>query len=501
MAISISSVSSNSLEESVGTSTGRVILFGTIPTTIPDTTLSMTPHATHINATPISIVSSTIPPSLDYTPTSPDYTPASPDYSPASDTKTDPLEDLSSDHIQPLPATSPFLSSTDDSLGNDIPDTPPSPTHGTPLTKTTLFTHRSPATSGLFRCRVMVLAPWQPIPHGRSYRYHLNRLVHMMTARKRVGPSPTHRLAMRHSVNYSSLDHFSSDHSLRDTSSSSSSSSSSETSSDPSSDDLSDSSSDHSLPAPSSGMRSSHHLCSLVLSIPRSSTAIIDRPSYDSSSTSPSRKRSRSFAASVPLPSPIHGALSYTRAELLPSPKRIRSSEFDTKLEVSSEDSFEPYVPRVTDLEMNVDMKRSDGIEIDPEIQAEIDESEIKTGARGPVEVRVDRVTHSVIADNIPKPAQVEGAIEAIEGIQRDQGHRIVAIGQQSTDMLERIKELEQVYMRLRDIMHVAIQRVTQSQRRGTMPNTRSRVTMTRKAVNKQSDYRLAGALGARDAA
>nr|GEW15007.1 hypothetical protein [Tanacetum cinerariifolium] len=86
MAISIISVSSNLSEESVGTSTGRVILF--------------------------------------------DYTPASPDYSPASDTESDPSENPSSDHIPPLPATSPFLSSIDDSSENDVPDTPPSPTYG-----------------------------------------------------------------------------------------------------------------------------------------------------------------------------------------------------------------------------------------------------------------------------------------------------------------------------------------------------------------------------------
>nr|GFC11975.1 hypothetical protein [Tanacetum cinerariifolium] len=85
MDISIISVSSNLSEESVGTSTGRVILF--------------------------------------------DYTPASPDYSSASDTESDPSENPSSDHIPPLPATSPFLSSTDDSSENDVPDTPPSPTY------------------------------------------------------------------------------------------------------------------------------------------------------------------------------------------------------------------------------------------------------------------------------------------------------------------------------------------------------------------------------------
>ncbi|GJV35345.1 ribonuclease H-like domain-containing protein [Tanacetum coccineum] len=230
--------------------------------------------------------------------------------------------------------------------------------------------------SGALRRQVMVLAPGQPIPHGRPYRYHFNGSVYMMTARKRVGPLPTHRLAIRHSVDYSSSNHFSLDDSLRG----SSLSLSSEAFSDSSANALSDSASsrssfDHSLPTPSSGMRPSHHLCSLVPSIHRSSAAISDRPSHDSSSASPSRKRSRSPAAPVPLSSPTLGALSYTRADLLPSPKRIRSPETATDLEGS------------------------------------IDREEIETDMRGPVEVRVDRVTHPVVADDIPEPAQ-EGAVE-----------------------------------------------------------------------------------------
>ncbi|GJX83037.1 hypothetical protein Tco_0332518 [Tanacetum coccineum] len=336
MAIFVISVSSDSSEESIGTSTGRVILFGTIPTTIHDTTPFMIPPSTHIDTA--------------LTPTSPDYTPTSPDYSPASDTGSDLSEDPSSDHIPPLPAISPFLSLTDDSSDSDTPDTPPSPTM------------------------------------------------------KGVGPLPTHRLAVRHSVDYSSSDHF-----ALDDSSSSSSSSSSETSSDPSLNDLSNSSSDHSLPTPSSGMRPSHHLCSLVPSNPHSFVAISDRLSHDSSFASPSRKRSRSPAASVPLSSPIPRALSYVRADLLPPPKRIRSPKSATNLEVSSAEGSEPSRYRWTNLEMDDNVERSDVIDIDPEIQAEIDEciayadalrfrgidarvivedvdrEEIETGARGPI--------------------------------------------------------------------------------------------------------------------
>ncbi|GKD85215.1 putative reverse transcriptase domain-containing protein, partial [Tanacetum coccineum] len=383
----------------------------TQPTTQTDTT---------VIPTEIPIIAPTIPPS-------PDYIPASPDYSPASDMKFDPSEDPSSDHIPPLPAISPFLSSADDTTDSDTPNTPPSPTHGTPFTKTTLSTQRSPTAFGALLRRVMVLAPGQSIPHGRPYHYHLNGPVHMMTARKRVRPLPTHRLAVRHSVDYSSSD---------DSSLDSSSSSSLETSSDSSTDVLSDSassrsSSDHSLPASPSGMRSSHRLCPLVPSVHHSST-ISERPSHDSSFASCSRKRSRSHVASVPLSSPTLEALSYARADLLPSPKRIRSPETATDLEDYSEDSFEPYVPR----EMDVDVVRSDGIEIDPEIQAKIDES-------------------FAYADAL-----------------RDRG----------------------IYAR------VVVEAADREESDGKMPNTRSGASRTREAVNEQSDRRVAEALRVRDA-
>ncbi|GKE80822.1 hypothetical protein Tco_1550822, partial [Tanacetum coccineum] len=156
MAISVITVSSDSSEDSVGTPVGRVILVGTIPTTILDTTPVITPPTTQTDTTVIP-------------------------------TESDPSEDPSSDHIPPLPAISPFLSSADDTTDSDTPDTPPSPTHGTPFTEITSSTQRSPV---IPRLRVMILAPRQPIPHGRPYRYHLNGTVHMITARKRVGPLP-----------------------------------------------------------------------------------------------------------------------------------------------------------------------------------------------------------------------------------------------------------------------------------------------------------------------
>ncbi|GJU41457.1 putative reverse transcriptase domain-containing protein [Tanacetum coccineum] len=327
MAIFVISISSDSSEESVGTSIGQVILFGTIPTTIIDTTPSVILPTTHIDTTPIPTTSPTIPPS-------PDYTPTSPDYSPASDTEFDPSEDPSLDNIPPLPATSPFLSSIDDS--------------------------------------------------------------------------------------------------------------SDKTSSDSSVDDLSDfasshSSSNHSSPTPSSGMRPSHHLCSLVPSIHRSSVDISERPSHDSSFASPSHKRSRSPAASVPLSSPILGALSYARADILPSPKRISR----------------------TDLEMDVEVVRSDGIDIDPEIQAEIDKCIGYADAlrdRGiDARVVVEAIDREKIEMSMRGPAE-EGAVEV-------------------------------TYETLGDL----VQR--------TMPNTRSGASRTREGINEQIDRQMARALGARTTA
>nr|GEW57778.1 hypothetical protein [Tanacetum cinerariifolium] len=354
---------------------------------------------THINTILIPTVSPTIPPS-------PYYTPASPDYSPVLDTEFDLSEDPSSDHIPPLPTTSPFLSSTDDSSGSDIPDTPPSPTHGTPFTENALSTQRSPTASD-------------------------------------------------------------------DSSLSSSSTSSSETSSDSFADALS---SDHSLLTSSSGTRPSHHLCSMVSSTHRSSTDS-ERPSHDSSSASPSRKRSRSPAASISLSLPIPEALLYARADLLPSPKRIRSPESAMDLKDCSEDSFEPYVPREVGLEVDFEDKKINeciayadaltdkGINARVVVEA-IDREDIETGMRGPIEVRVDRVTHPVVADDIPAPAQEEAVKVTYETL----GDLVKKFHDHTEEIpvhrVQAIEELERDNRRLRDMMDIESQRVTRFRRR-----------------------------------
>ncbi|GJU74145.1 hypothetical protein Tco_1265550, partial [Tanacetum coccineum] len=293
-----------------------------------------------------------------------------------------------------------------------------SPSHGTPLTEIASSTQRSPV---IPRRRVMILAPGQPIPHGRSYRYHLNGPVHMMTARKRVGPLPVQQLAVRHSV----------DHSYSDSSS------------DFHSDASSDSSLRHSFPDHSS-------------------------PDLPSTSAGPSRKRRRSPMTSVPALPPVAGALSPVRADLIPSPKRIRSPESATDLEGCSEDSFEPYVPREvglgvdvedesseqsrsrgTDIEVDDDVERSDGMDIDPVkavIEACFDFADI-IRASG-VDVRVEAVT--VAQDD------VETGMRNPIVVSDDEDTPPVAV----TTLTKRITELERDNRRLRGTASDESQRV-----------------------------------------
>nr|GEY05370.1 hypothetical protein [Tanacetum cinerariifolium] len=169
-----------------------------------------------------------------------------------------------------------------------------------------------------------------------------------MTARKRVGPLPVQQLVVRHYVDHSSSDYFSLDDSARD--------SSLDSSSEASSDFHSDSSSRHSFLDHSS-------------------------PDLPSTSTGSSRKRRRSPMTSVPALPPVSGALSPIRADLIPSPKRVKDSSY--------------------------------------------------------------------LAD-----------VEVIEGVQREQGHRIAGVESAVTALTETVTELERDNRRLRGTASVESQRV-----------------------------------------
>ncbi|GKC91503.1 hypothetical protein Tco_1152152, partial [Tanacetum coccineum] len=419
MAISVISVSSDLSEDSVGTPVGRVILFGTIPTTIPDTTPVITPPITQTDTT---VIPTEIPIIAPIIPPSPDYTSASLDYSPASEIESDLSEDLSSDHIPPLPAISQFLLSADDTTDSDTPDTPPLPTHNTPFTEITSSTQRSPV-----------------IPH-----------------------------------------YFSPDDSSQD--------SSSDSSSEASSDFHSDASFNSSL----------RHLLS-------------DHSSPDLLSTSAglSHKRRGSPMTSIPALPPVFGALSLVSADLIPSPKRVRYYGYLADVEVDPREtslrddvivrgSDEPHLEQDIDLEIHAEIDEcfayADALRdrgIDTRVVVEVvDRVENKTGARGPVEVRVERVTYPVMLDDIPEHAR-EGPVEVtyetfrdlvqrfhdhieaipvhhiqvIEGVQREQGHRIVRVESAVTALTKRIAELEMDNRRLRGTVSVESQRVDRLQR------------------------------------
>ncbi|GJU44925.1 putative reverse transcriptase domain-containing protein [Tanacetum coccineum] len=527
MAISVISVSLDSSEESVRTPAGRVILFGTIPTTIPDATPTISPPTTHIDTTmtPIEIptVLPTVPPSPDHTPALPDITLASPNYSPASDTKSDPFEDPSSDHIPPLPAISPFLSLADNTTDNDTPDTLPSPTHGTHFTEIISSTQRSPVVP---HRQVMILVPGQPIPYRRPYRYHLNGPLHMLTARKRM--IQLEILLQIHHQRHRQIFH---------------------------SDASSDSSSRHSLPDHSS-------------------------PDLPSTYAGPSRKRRRSPMTSVHTLSPVSGALSPVRADLIPSPKRIRDFDYLADVEVDSRESSEPSRSRGTDVGVDDDIERVDESCSEPEIDhvyatieacfdfADIIKSrgidvrvvaetvardEIRTDTRDIVEGGDDRVTHPVMSDDVQEAAQEERAaegtyetlgslvqrfhdhtisilvhrVQVIEGVQREQGRRIVGVESAVTSLTKRIAELERDNRGLRGTASVEGQRVDRLQRgmpcmqrelrqirrlrfndrvrvgrlEAKIPNTRSVASMTHEEIEDLVTHRVAEEMEAREAA
>ncbi|GJU15599.1 hypothetical protein Tco_1143565 [Tanacetum coccineum] len=183
-----------------------------------------------------------------------------------------------------------------------------------------------------------------------------------------VGPLPTHRLAVRHSADHSSLD------------------SSSEASSDIHSDASSDSSSRHSL--------SDHSL-----------------PDLPSTSAGPSRKRRRSSMTYVSAFLLVSGALSSVRADSIPSPKRVKDSDYLADVEV---DPREISLRDEADCRLYADALRIEDLNAKVVSRGLLIEMSHTTGCeRRPVEVRVERIIHPVMPEDIPEPAQ-EGAVEAM---------------------------------------------------------------------------------------
>ncbi|GJW11672.1 putative reverse transcriptase domain-containing protein [Tanacetum coccineum] len=433
MAISVVSISSDSSEESVGTSTTRVILFSMIPTAIPATVPIVDPLVDH-DGTPLILTETlTIPPVVCTLPhTSPFlYTDSSNSDTSKRPASHDPYEVTVARWRSRVAARS---------------SPPSSPTRDLPPTLRQIL----PAPPGLPRRPAILVLPGQPIPVGRPYRTQPNAVRKMLTARKSVGPLPSHRLALRYSESHSPSDHFSPDDFSLDTSSGSSSGYSSDT--------------------------------SLGHSIPDSS---FDSPA--ASFAGPSRKRRRSSTVSISLATPVPGALSPVRADLLPPRKRIRGSISATDYEVSTEESYEPYTKPDIDSNVQADIdaciaaadaaaaREADvRVEVDTRIdKEEEDDEETDSSHRGTVEIGVDTVVEPVMSEDTPVPTDDEDAredfpdlelydhmveilvdrITRIEaGLRELEARSLISAGGKAT-ISEGIRTLERDNMRLRALL------------------------------------------------
>ncbi|GJU73455.1 hypothetical protein Tco_1264860, partial [Tanacetum coccineum] len=307
---------SDSSKESVGFHAPRVILFGTIPTSIP--VIPVVPVEV-----PIVPVDPLVAPEVGAVSViSPTGVLDLVDYSSSSDF--DPSED-SLPPVPELPLVSPFLC-YDDSEANSEFD-----------------------------------------PAKKRPERHKSLAVHdVMVSRKRVGHFLARRLAWRRISHRSSDRHSSPDFTSDSSSSGSSSDSSSDTSLGSPSDSLLDSSSVHSSGCDASGQTYSGPSArvasprSTPLStpyLPTTSESSLDL-SLDSSSPSagPSRKRCRSPTTLVRSSTPVSRLIATTLADILPPCKRFRDS-------YSPEDSREEHMEIGTaDVEAVVDLGIDDGV-------------------------------------------------------------------------------------------------------------------------------------------
>ncbi|GKE82033.1 hypothetical protein Tco_1552033, partial [Tanacetum coccineum] len=224
----------------------------------------------------------------------------------------------------------------------------------------------------------------------------------LLTARKRVGPLPSRRLASRHASPRSSDHH------------SSSSSSSSDSSPVHSSGlDASDQAHSGSLtrdvspilcyPPRRAPRRSEafHHWCDAPLSTlyppttsESSSGDSSERPLHSSShSVRPSRKRCRSPVDSVPSSTPVMGSLAPTRADLLPP--RIKE---DTKIDL---------IETGVDMELGIgdgdDVR--DHVKIEPrDVRDDTEGYEADTSVGDTIEVGIDPMSAPIVKEEIVEP-------------------------------------------------------------------------------------------------
>ncbi|GJY51427.1 hypothetical protein Tco_0442274 [Tanacetum coccineum] len=330
------------------------------------------------------------------------------------------------EHISPLPAISPFLC-IDSSKAPDSSDGPPSQDpYVMDVARWRSKVASRPSSSSDFpiapvtappethRRADILIRPGEAIPFGRLYRTHLNRPRKLLTARKRVGPIPTSRLAWRR-VSPRASDH-------RSSFSSSSSDSSPVHSSGLDAPDQAYSGSSTRDVSPRLGYpprRASRRSeafcrwCAALLSTlypPTTSESSLgdssERPLHSSShSAGPSRKRCKSLVDYVLSFTPVMGSLAPTRADLLPPRKRFRYS-YSSEASIEEDTEGDPIETEV-DMELGIgdgdDVR--DHVEIDPrDVRDDTEEYEADTSARDTVEVGIDPMSAPIVEEEIVEP-------------------------------------------------------------------------------------------------
>nr|GEV89107.1 reverse transcriptase domain-containing protein [Tanacetum cinerariifolium] len=335
-----------------------------------------------------------------------------------------PKEIDSPEYITPLPATSPFLY-TYSPEASDSSDGPPSQD----LYAITIARWRSGVTThssspfdfpiapitappGTRRRAAILIRPGEAIPLGRPYRTRPNGPRRVMTARKRVGPLPAHRLAWRRVSPHSSDHH-------------------------PSSSNLPTNSS----PVHSSGLdtpeprhsEAFRRWCAAPLStfyplttLESSSGDSSERPLHSSSHpVRPSRKRCRSLADSVPSSTPVTGSLAPTCADLLPPRKRFRDSySFETSMEEDTEtDTKDTEDGRESDIVDGDDVR--DHIEVD--LRDDMEEFEASAGDKVVLGIDLrsipmvdEKIIELIRGDSSSSSSTRDGTIRSVEDIPVD---------------------------------------------------------------------------------
>ncbi|GJU47401.1 putative reverse transcriptase domain-containing protein [Tanacetum coccineum] len=494
MAASAIAISSDSSDESVGSPPSRVILFGDIPIVIPSTFV-VTPETStiaHVISSAAPVVETTrvasptglcgLVPYLGSDSDSPD-------------------EMSSPEHISLLPAISPFLC-TDSSKAPDSSDGPPSQdpyvaivarwrsrVTARPSSSSEFLIAHVTASPRIRRRSAILIRPREAIPFGRPYRTHLNGPHKLLTARKRVGPLPSRRLAWRHASPRSSDHHPSSSSSSLDSS-----------------------------PVHSSGLDASNqaHSGSSTRDVPPRLYSS-KRPLHSSSHfAGPSSKRCRSPIDYVPSSTPVIGSLAPTHADLLPPRKRFRDS-YSSEASIEEDTEIDPIETEV-DMELGIgdgdDVR--DHVEIDPrDVKDDTKEYEADTSAGDTVKVGIDPMSAPIVEEEIVEPAGEDssdlsgtrdGIVRSFEDMPIDLNDVVRDFYHHMSEVrIDRIVGIETVQRYLRLHMSLSQEEFCQVRRdrddtwgrlRRTMTNTRSGTTPA--AITEMINQRVDAALEAR---